>query len=258
LPAGLIVAIVAMLPLPPPAPHDEPVVAAHVQVTPVMAAGIASAIAAPVAVDGPAFETVIVYVMAVPGMAVAVPSVLLIERSPLGESVSVSVAVLLAAFDSVTPEGTFTVAILTSEPVEPDAIVAIIVNVAVPPTKRFTVVLIAPVPLVSAHAEPLDAEHVHVAPVTPDGRLSITVAPVTGFGPALLATIVYVVVEPGVALVTPSVFVIARSVAESTVTLAVELLFAGEGSVTPDGAVTVAVFTTVPAAVDTESVPVTV
>src|SRR6187551_20968 len=51
---------------------------------------------------------------------------------------------------------------------------------------------------------------VHVA-VSAAGNVSATVAPVALLGPALLAVIVYVTDPPAVAVVTPSVLVIARS-----------------------------------------------
>src|SRR5262245_16151205 len=52
---------------------------------------------------------------------------------------------------------------------------------------------------------------VHVTSVSAVGNVSATVAPAAGSGPALLAVIVYVTDEPAVAVVTPSVLVIARS-----------------------------------------------
>ena len=55
--------------------------------------GIESATLAPTAFDGPRFETVIVYVIGVPGWAVVDPSVLLIARSVEAKTVVVAVAV---------------------------------------------------------------------------------------------------------------------------------------------------------------------
>jgi hypothetical protein len=80
------------------------------------------------------------------------------------------------------------------------------------------------------------------------GSVSATVAPVTALGPALLATIVYVTDPPGVAVVTPSVLVIDRSALAFNVSVSVALLLPGVGSVTPAGAVTVAVFDSEPVA----------
>ena len=73
-------------------------------------------------------------------------------------------------------------------------------------------------------------------------------APTTLLGPLLVTVIVYVVAVPGDTLATLSVFVIARSAMNANVSVSVALLFAGVGSVTPAGAVTVAVFTSVPVA----------
>ena len=59
-----------------------------------------------------------------PGISVAAPSVLVIDRSACGVSVSVSVALLFAVFGSVTPPGAVTVAVLVRLPVADDWIVA--------------------------------------------------------------------------------------------------------------------------------------
>ena len=87
--------------------------------------------------------------------------------------------------------------------------------------------------------------HVHVSDA---GKVSATVAPVALLGPALLAVIVYVTEPPGVAVVTPSVLVIDRSAVALSVSLSVAELLPGFGSVTPPGAVTVAVLLSVPVA----------
>ena len=52
-----------------------------------------------------------------PGVSVVALSVLVIDRSALGTSVSVSVAELFAADGSVTPVGAEMVAVLLNEPV---------------------------------------------------------------------------------------------------------------------------------------------
>ena len=79
-----------------------------------------------------------------------------------------------------------------------------------------TVPLIFPVPNAVQVPPPLPAQ-VHVALVIAAGKVSVTVAPVTLLGPEFDTTIVYIVNPPGVALVTPSVFVIDRSALEPTV-----------------------------------------
>src|SRR5260370_828273 len=107
--------------VPPPAPT-------HLQVAPVMAAGSVSATVAPVAVLGPAFDATIVYVMGEPGIAVAGPSVFVIERSACCcVRVSVSVAELLARFGSATLAGAVTVAVFDSVPVAAGSMVALAV-----------------------------------------------------------------------------------------------------------------------------------
>src|SRR5689334_13159050 len=104
-----------MLPLPeavqvpPPAPT-------HVQLQ-VSEAGKVSATVEPVALLGPTLLAVMVYVTEPPAVAVVTPSVLVIARSAVAPSPSVSVAELLPGVGSVTPPGVATVAVLVSEPV---------------------------------------------------------------------------------------------------------------------------------------------
>src|SRR3954463_10123946 len=89
--------------------------------------------------------------------------------------------------------------------------------------------------------------HVHVQ-VSDAGKVSATVAPAALLGPAFEAVMVYVTEPPAVAVVTPSVLVIERSAEAPRVSLSVALLLPGVGSVTPAGAVTVAVLLRVPVA----------
>src|SRR3954465_29578 len=84
--------------------------------------------------------------------------------------------------------------------------------------------------------------------VSEAGKVSATVAPVALLGPALEAVIVYATEPPAVAVVTPSVLVIARSACAPSVSESVAELLPGVGSVTPAGAVTVAVLLRVPVA----------
>src|SRR5713101_5581264 len=79
---------------------------------------------------------------------------------------------------------------------------------------------------------------------------SATVAPVTKLGPALVATMVYVVVPPGVYVATPSALVICRSATGAGVSVSVAELLPGVGSVVPAGDVTVAVLTRLPVAAE--------
>lgn len=60
-----------------------------------------------------------------PGVCVVVPSVLVIDRSAVLMSVSVSDALLLPGVESVTPTGGATVAVLVSVPVAPAPMVAV-------------------------------------------------------------------------------------------------------------------------------------
>src|SRR5437016_5569800 len=107
-------------------------------------------------------------------------------------TVLLSVAELFPA-GSFTPAGAVTVATLVSVPVP--VTVAVAVKVAVPPTSRLMLAFRLPLPL-AGQLDPADAAHVQVTPVSWAGNASLTVAPVTALGPALLATIVYVTLAP--------------------------------------------------------------
>lgn len=67
--------------------------------------------------------------------------------------------------------------------------VAVSVKVALPPTGRSTIAEMLPLPL-TGQAAPPAAVQVQVAELSCAGRTSVTVAPTTGLGPELLATIV--------------------------------------------------------------------
>jgi len=161
----------------------------HVQVGAVTVAGIVSATVAAVTADGPEFVATMVYVTGVPGTSDVAPSVLVIDKSAVGTSVSVSVAVLLPGVGSVVPPGRATLAVFANDPVAPAEIVPVSVNVAVPLDSNVTVALIDPEPA-AVHDEPGDAAHVHVTAESVPGVVSVTVAPVTTDGPELEATIV--------------------------------------------------------------------
>src|SRR5258708_6491446 len=155
-------------------------------------------------------------------------------RSACGVRVSVSVAVLLPGVGSVVPAGAVTLAVLVRLPVAEAEMLAVTVNVAVPPFARLTVVLMSPVPLVRPQLAA--GAHVQVALLMPAGSVSVTVAPVTPSGPALLTTMVYVTVPPGTAVVTPSVLVMLRSACGVRVSVSVAVLLPGVGSGLPAGA----------------------
>lgn len=151
-----------------------------------------SVIVAFVAVEGPTLLTTTVYVTAVPGTAFVKPSVFVIERSPCGVTLSVSVAELLAVFVSVVPEAATTVAVFTSVlvPTGVDGFnVAVIVYVAVVPEGNVTVDEMFPIPLAAPHVAPAPAAtHVHVAPVSALGNESATGESVALDGPAFETT----------------------------------------------------------------------
>ena len=124
-----------------------------------------------------------------PGTSDAAPSVFVTDRSARGVRVSVSVAVLLAPVGSLLPTGAVTVAVLTSEPVAVDEMVADTVNVAVPETARLTDALMLPLPE-AGQVDPAVAAHVQVTDESVAANVSETVAPTIAEGPAFEATIV--------------------------------------------------------------------
>ena len=108
-------------------------------------------------------------------------------RLALGDSVSVSDALLLPGVGSVTPAGAVTVAVLLSEPVAPAAIVQLAVYVTLPPLGRLTKLLMLPEP--DAVHVPLPAPtHVHEQ-VKDAGNVSATVEPGALLGPGFDAVI---------------------------------------------------------------------
>src|SRR5258706_445724 len=90
--AKLTVSLILLEPL--AVKPDVPLEPTAVQLSLVILAGNKSETLAPTTLDGPLFATTIVYVVNDPGMAEATPSVLVIERSPVGFNISVSVAEL--------------------------------------------------------------------------------------------------------------------------------------------------------------------
>jgi hypothetical protein len=139
------------------------------------------------------------------------------------------------------------VTVLLSDVVAVGSTVAVSVNVAVPPTARSTTALMSPLPP-AGHVDPALAAQVQVAPVSDAGRRSWTTAPTEADGPALVATIVYVTGVPGTDVAAPSVFVTDRSAVGTSVSVSVAESLPATGSVTPTGAVTVAVLTRLPVA----------
>jgi hypothetical protein len=108
-----------MLPLP-LAGQLEPALATQDQVPIVSPDGAVSATVAPVTALGPLLVATIVYTVPAPALTLVTPSVFVIDRSATGVAgvmVSVSVALLLAGFASVTPAGADTLAVFTRLPV---------------------------------------------------------------------------------------------------------------------------------------------
>jgi hypothetical protein len=194
--------------------------------------------------------------MPVPGISVSALSVLVMARSAVTMRVSVSVAELLPAVGSVVPAGAVMVAVLASEPVVDEEMVAVIVYVAVAPTAKLMVSLMEPEPLATQVA-PAVATQVQVALVKDAGTTSATTAPTTADGPLLEAMTVYVTPVPGISVSALSVLVMARSAVTMRVSVSFAELLPGVGSVTVAGAVMVAMLVSEPV-VDEEMVAVIV
>ena len=109
-------------------------------------------------------------------------------RFALGESVSVSVALLLPGVGSVTPPGAVTVAVLINDPVADGEMLQLAVYVTLPPLGRPTVLLILPDPD-AVQVPPPDPAHVQEQ-VRDAGNASATVEPGALLGPAFDAVIV--------------------------------------------------------------------
>ena len=122
------------------------------------------------------------------------------------------------------------------------------VYVTFAPTARSAALAMLPVPNDDAHAAPGPAAHVHATLTSSGGIVSSIAAPTTAEGPAFDAMIVYMIVSPGSAPVSPSVFEIDRSALGINVFESVAELSAGDNSVTPTGAAMVAVFMSSPVA----------
>jgi hypothetical protein len=97
-----------------------------------------------------------------------------------------TVELLFAGVGSGTDAGVAMVAVFTSGEGVPAASVPVAVKVAVPPASRVTDAATLPLPL-AGQVDPAEAEQVQPTPVSPAGKLSFTVAPVTATGPLFVA-----------------------------------------------------------------------
>src|SRR5262245_59304259 len=111
-------------------------------------------------------------------------------RSARGVRLSVSVALLLPGVGSVTPAGARTVAVLVRLPVAEGLTWTVKVKVTVAPAGRLTVVARAPLPLSGplTPPPPVASLNSQLPAVTPAGRGSEPLAPITALGPLLLTT----------------------------------------------------------------------
>ena len=167
----------------------EPTLYDTVQVGFSKATGNVSLMIAPTTSLGPGFVTRIVYVSGVPGIALTFPSVFRIERSPVGSSWVLSVAVLFAGFRSVKFAGGVTVTVLTSVPVAEALIVPFTVKVMVAFFGKVTTAFRLPIPLAGPVAPPAYVA-AQVTPTMSVGMRSATTALVAVLGPVFVTTIV--------------------------------------------------------------------
>src|SRR5262245_43002686 len=122
-----IVTVSRMLPVPLALLPLAPERAVLVQVSLLKMPGKLSATVAPVSLLGPLLLTPHAFPTRRSSDLESLPSVLVIDRSPLGDRVSVSVAVLLPGVESVRMAGAVTVAVLTRSPVASAATVPVTV-----------------------------------------------------------------------------------------------------------------------------------
>ena len=158
----------------------------------------------------------------------------------MGLRVSVSVAVLLAGVESVTPVGAVMVAVLARVPV------AVARTVGVERVggggSDGEVDGVGDVAGSAGGAGGAAGGDAGPCGGGEGGRDGVgDVAPTTAEGPLLVATIVYDTGVPGTSTSEPSVLVIVRSAVTLRVSVSVAVLLAGVDSVTPVGAVIVAV-----------------
>src|SRR5258706_415498 len=202
-----------------------PVAPRHTAAVLLRPAAIGSVTIEPLPDDGPALETTTVYVVVPLALTVVTPSVLVIDRSASGCTLSVSLAVLLPGVGSLVPAGGATVTVLVTVPLVAVTF-AEMAKVTVPPTGN--VGMITPVDSSSATVTFAGAGHtappvapMHAAPVllNPAATGSLTTEPSPGEGPALVTTTVYVVLPPALTVVTPSFFEIPRSASGCTLSV---------------------------------------
>ena len=116
---------------------------------------------------------------------------MVMARSTMGVTSSVSVALLLSIDGSLVPAGAATLAVLVSEAV-PAAVVGlsvpVMVSVTLDPGRTVTGVEITlPEPEAALQVAPAPlAAHVHVTPVMAEGTVSVSSAEVAVDGPALV------------------------------------------------------------------------
>jgi hypothetical protein len=164
------------------------------------------------------------------------PSVFVILRSAV-ETASVSLAVLFAGVGSDVPNGGSTCAVFVNVPFVA-VTVAVKVNVTLPPAGSTGITMpvpwMSPTFVVPQAAPPCGLPQETLVAESPAETGSVTKAPSAADGPALLTTIVYVVVLPEIAVVIESVLVMETS-AKSTLSTSVAVLLVESGSPTPLG-----------------------
>src|SRR5436305_2052128 len=119
-----------------------------------------------------------------PAVAVATPSVLVLDRPVLAPSVSLSGGEWLPGVGSVSPPPALTMAVLLREPGTAAAMVQVAVSGTLPPAGRLTVSPMMPEPE-AVQVPPPAPTQVQVQ-VSDAGKVSVTVAPVASLGPELV------------------------------------------------------------------------
>src|SRR5258706_362576 len=190
-----------------------PVAPRHTAAVLLRPAAIGSVTIEPLPDDGPALETTTVYVVVPLALTVVTPSVLVIDRSPSGCTLSVSLPVLLPGVGSLVPAGGATVVVLVTVPLFAVTL-AEMAKVTVPPPGRVGMITpvdssSAPVPFagVGHAAPPVAPRHTAAVLLKPAAIGSVTIDFFLKDRPPLGSTPLPVVVPFRFTVVTPSVLV---------------------------------------------------
>lgn len=206
---------------------------------------LGSEIVTPVSTALPVFMATRVYVNTAPTVEYDVTVVVLvIDNEPLTETIGLT-STLAEAWAAIGELADPAVAVTTLRigPEAAGAACTTSVTVTDPPAGRSAVSNGEPVPVARPHTPPALPRHVHDRAMRPAGTGSEITTPSSRAGPALLTTMSYENVSPGVTDEALAVFCTESAAEKSTLMVAEALLFVGSGSTVLGPTVAVAMFT---------------